>query len=111
MILLFLKKKQKKNNIYYRQCNNLINMCICKIRVFIIVTSFSLIFFWYYITAFCAVYQNSQINWIKDTLNSFWISLLTPLALCFISLLLRNISIKKKNKVLFLISKTLMVMV
>ncbi len=110
-ILLFLKKKIKKNNIYYRQCNSIINMCICKIRVFILVTSFSLIFFWYYITAFCAVYQNSQINWIKDALNSFWISLLTPLALCFFSLLLRNISIKKKNKVLFYISKTLMIMV
>ncbi len=110
-ILLFLKKKLKKNNIYYRQCNSIINMCICKIRVFIIVTCFTLIFFWYYITAFCAVYQNSQINWIKDALNSFWMSLLTPVALCFISLLLRNISIKKKNKILFYISKTLMIMV
>ena len=111
MILLFLKKKKKKNAIYYRQCNSLISMCICKIRVFIGVTFFSLIFFWYYITAFCAVYQNSQINWIKDTLNSFWISLLTPLALCFISLLLRNISLKKQKKILYNISKILMMMV
>ena len=111
MILLFLKKKKKKNDIYYRQCNSLISMCICKIRVFIGVTFFSLVFFWYYITAFCAVYQNSQINWIKDTLNSFWISLLTPLALCFISLLLRNISLKKKNKIIYNISKILMMMV
>ena len=40
--------------------------------------------FWYYISCFCAVYKNSQIHLIKDTLISFGFSMLYPFALCIL---------------------------
>ena len=38
-------------------------------------------FFWYYISCFCAVYKNTQIILIDDTLISFTVSMLYPF--CF----------------------------
>ena len=38
-------------------------------------------FFWYYISCFCAVYVNTQIILIKDTLISFGVSLISPFGL------------------------------
>ncbi len=38
-------------------------------------------FFWYYISCFCAVYKNTQIILIDDTLLSFALSMLYPFGL------------------------------
>ena len=40
--------------------------------------------FWYYISCFCAVYKNTQIHLIKDTVISFSLGLLYPIFLCLI---------------------------
>jgi len=41
-------------------------------------------YFWYYLGCFCAVYKNTQIHLIKDTLISFSLSLIYPFGLCLI---------------------------
>ena len=38
-------------------------------------------FFWYYISCFCAVYKNTQIILIEDTIISFTLSMLYPFGL------------------------------
>ena len=40
-----------------------------------------MIFFWYFISAFCAVYKNTQMILIKDTLISFSLSMIYPFGL------------------------------
>ena len=40
-----------------------------------------LLFFWYYLACFSAIYKNTQIHLIKDTLISLGISLLYPFGL------------------------------
>ena len=52
------------------------------------------IFYWYLITCFCAVYQNTQIAFIKDSLLSFLLDNLIPFALYLIPTLLRIIALK-----------------
>ena len=59
-----------------------------------------LLFFWYYLTSFAAVYINTQIHLIKDTLLSFGLSMSYPLLYNFIPGIFRFIALKssKKNK-------------
>ena len=40
-----------------------------------------MLFFWYFISCFCAVYKNTQMILINDTLISFALSMLYPFGL------------------------------
>ena len=66
------------------------------IIVFILIFLFSFLF-WYYISCFCAVYKNTQIYLLKDTLISFGITLLYPFALNILPGILRIPSLKNTN--------------
>jgi len=55
-----------------------------KIAIYFIIGFIFLIFFWYFISAFCAVYKNTQVIYLKNCSISFCISMLYPF---FISLL------------------------
>ena len=72
-----LKVKNAKIN---REDNlkKIINILILKFILFYILDLLFLILFWYYLACFCAVYKNTQICLIKDTLISFSLSLLYP---------------------------------
>ena len=51
-------------------------------------------FFWYFISAFCAVYKNTQIILIENTLSSFALSLLYPFGINLIPGIFRIPSLK-----------------
>ena len=40
-----------------------------------------MLFFWYFISCFCAVYKNTQMILIEDTLVSFALSMIYPFGL------------------------------
>ena len=65
-----------------------------KIAFFFIFTCLLFIFYWYLITCFCAVYQNTQIAFIKDSLFSFVLGNSIPIAIYIIPSLLRIIALK-----------------
>ena len=65
-----------------------------KIIFFFIFTGVMFFFYWYTITSFCAVYENTQIAFIKDSVISFVSGLLYPFALYLIPSVLRIISLK-----------------
>ena len=46
----------------------------CYIRIFIIIEFIIMIFFYYFVTAFCEVYKKTQRAWIYDFFTSFLIS-------------------------------------
>ena len=56
-----------------------------------------LIVFWYYVGCFCAVYKNTQIHLISDTLISFSTSLLYPFVLYLLPGIFRIKSLKNKE--------------
>ena len=57
-------------------------------------------FFWYFVSCFCAAYINTQKILINDTLISFAISMIYPFGLYLIPSILRLITLKpnKGNK-------------
>ena len=52
-----------------------------KFNLFFIISFVFLLFFWYFIAAFCAVYKNTQGILIENTMTSFGLSLLYPFGL------------------------------
>ena len=57
-----------------------------------------LLFFWYFVSCFCAVYKNTQIILIKDTIISFSLSMVYPFGLNLLPGLFRIPAIKAKNQ-------------
>ena len=88
------KKKQIKDEV-----NKTILYLNIKFNMFFISGSIFLIIFWYYVAVFCAVYKNTQITLIKNSVTSFSFSLVYPFILNFIPALLRIISIKIKDNI------------
>ena len=71
-----------------------------KLILFFIISLILMLFFWYFISCFCAVYKNTQIHLIKDTLISFSLSLFYPIFLCLIPGIFRIPALRapKQNK-------------
>jgi hypothetical protein len=93
-------------NLTYEKIINIKRCLKVKYILFFILSQIFLIVFWYYLSSFCAVYQNSQVYLIKNTLISFALSLLFPIIINFFTSLLRLNSLKNKNKkCIFKISK------
>ena len=78
-----------------------------KFVLFFMISYLFLLFFWYYISCFCAVYKNTQIQLIKDTLISWALSLIYPIFLFLIPTGLRILSLKQKKEWLYKLSKIL----
>ena len=76
----------------------IINSYQTKFLIFFILSFILLVFFWYYIACFCAVYANTQIHLLTDTLISFGTSLLTPLAIYLAASVFRILALRSKNK-------------
>ena len=69
-----------------------------KFFLFYVISFLLMSFFWYFISAFCAVYKNTQKILFKDSLVSFVISLIYPFALYLIPASLRIISLRATKK-------------
>ena len=97
----------KQNKLNKRETDLKQKLYIKFISFFIL--GFILLFcFGYYLSMFCAVYINTQIHLIKDTLISFGISLVSPMIIYIFPGLFRIPSLSnrnKKRKYLFLIGK------
>jgi hypothetical protein len=106
-IEIFIKNFKFKEK-YLRQINYLLSSYQIKLNIYIIISNVSMIFFWYYVCAFCGVYQNSQMNWLKNIFVSFLIGLIYPVILNLIATSMRFIGLKKRIKILFYISKLLL---
>ena len=99
--------KQEKN--YEKANDNISNVKRCLVIKYICFftscISF-LIFLWYYLSSFGAIYQNTQVYLIKNTSISFAFSLVYPFIINLIPGILRIYSLKEPNrKCIFKIGK------
>jgi surface protein len=78
-----------------------------KYILFYILGLIFIIFFWYYLSSFCAVFVNSQIFLIDNTIICLSISLLYPFFINFLPCAFRIISLNKENKFFYKVSKIL----
>ena len=57
-----------------------------------------MLFFWYFVSTFCAVYTNTQIILFLDTLISFIASMIYPFGLNLLPGIFRIYALRDKNK-------------
>ena len=74
---------------------------IIKYIIFFVSGSLFLLLFWYYLSSFCAVYQNTQIYVIINTFITFFISLLYPFFINVIPGGIRIYSLREKDRQFF----------
>jgi hypothetical protein len=77
---------------------------ICKYILFFILSIALLSFFWYYLSSFGAVYQNTQTHLIKNTIISFSFSLIYPFIINILPVIIRINSLRKKDMCMYKIS-------
>ena len=75
-----------------------------KIAVFFIVEYIIMLFFWYYVTAFCHVYHNTQTSWLMDCIVSFLCSILYNGIFALAFTIIYFISVKFKQKWMYKIA-------
>ena len=93
-----IKELKKEKNITSKQTIPIIKCIKIKIIVYHIFTFLLFLFFWYLISAFCAVYENTQRIFLTDSISSFIMGLVYPFALYLAPTALRVISLKAKEK-------------
>ena len=77
------------------------NKLKCKIIIFFISEFTIMLFFYFFVTAFCEVYKSTQINWIEDFFSSFVISFAAGILESFILAIFYFISLKIRSKVIY----------
>ena len=83
---------------YQKRIENTIKCLKIKFISFYLLAFIFLIFFWFYLSCFCAVYKNTQIYLIEDTIISFGFSLLYPFGLNLIPGIFRIYALRANNK-------------
>ena len=89
------EEEEEKNN---SEVDKIFKMIKIKFIIFFVLAFLLFAFFWYFISAFCAVYENTQITFIKDFVTSFSTGLLYPFVIYYFLTLLRKLALKDKNK-------------
>ena len=102
--ILEIKHEKNKFNLQARVTIELKRINFKFISFFIFSFVF-LLFFWYYLSCFCAVYKNTQIYLIKNTLISYTISLIYPFIICLLPGILRISAFKRPGECLYKISQ------
>jgi len=95
-IVNFIKRKQILMKVY--EINKILKL---KLIIFFIIEFSIMLFFFYFVTAFCEVYNQSQISWISDSLVSFFLSFPLEFGTAFLIAVFYKISIYKKYKLLY----------
>ena len=95
-IIEFKQKSKKRNAIVKKE--ETVKKIKIKLIFFFLVNLILLIFFWFYLSCFSAVYKNTQIHLIKDTVISFGTSMISPLAIYTLPGIFRFGALKSEKK-------------
>ena len=76
-----------------------------KLIIYFVITFLFFAFYWYLISSFCAVYNNTQIIYLKDFATSFSLGLIYSFAIQLCFAFLRIFTLKQKSKARSLIYK------
>ena len=94
-----LKIKQIKNKEKaLKESTKILSILKIKLNLFFMLCFLFLTFFWYFISAFCAVYENTQEILIENTMSSFGLSLLYPFGINLLPGIFRIPSLRAEKK-------------
>ena len=103
--------KHEKKYLNAKKTSNSILKCLkIKLAIFFILSTFLMLFFWYFISCFCSVYKNTQKILITDTLISFSLSMIYPFILNLVPGFFRIPALRsqeKNKKYLYIFSRYL----
>ena len=88
----------KNENLFKKKIHELKKKLLFKFILFFALSYCLLILFWIYISSFCAVYKNTQIFLIIDTIISFAFSLIYPFGYYLAPGLFRILALRSKKK-------------
>ena len=91
-------KKQTTYNLAINMKKKVLKCTNIKLAIFFVLNFILLILFWFYLTCFNAIYENTQIYLIENTFISFGFSLIYPFIINIFPSVLRINSLNKKNK-------------
>jgi hypothetical protein len=96
--------ESKKKIDIIKEIEKILKCLKIKITIFLILENLLMIFFFYYVTAFCHVYNSTQTSWLLDSVTSYGIALLTAFAVSFLMSLLYELAINCKCRILYKIT-------
>ena len=102
LVRLIKQRRNFKNYLYFIQLK--LSKLRKKLIIYFILVFLFALSFTYYVTAFCAVYKNSQMYWFYGCLESFGMDFIVALTICIFLALFRFISIKKRIKCLYILA-------
>ena len=94
-------KNKKDNDEYTDSINTILNKFKIKLIVFFILQILFSLVFLYYISAFCAVYQNSKFYWLYGCLESILFDIIISFIYCIFLATFRYYGLVKRTKCLF----------
>ena len=95
-ILSIAQTKEYKNAV--KKSKKVLKCLRIKFLLFFLLRIIILLFCWYYISCFCAVYINTQVALISDTFISYGLSMIYPFGLNLIPGIFRFPALKAKSK-------------
>ena len=102
LMQVIIEKRSYKN--YLDLIKIKLNKLRKKLIIYFILVYILELFFLYFVTAFCAVYRNSQKYWLIGCIDSFGMDSLVSLIICIFLALFRFISIKKSIKYFYVLA-------
>ena len=90
-------KEEKESQKMLEKSKSIQRKLKIKFVIYFILSILFMLFFWYFLSCFCAVYNNTQIVLIKDTIVSFILSMIYPFGLNFLPGLLRIPALKAEK--------------
>ena len=91
-------KKEKDLEKSKNKANKILKNLKLKLIIFVVFSGILMILFTYFISCFCAVYENTQLILIEDTLISFGTSLIYPFGFKLLPGLFRIPALRAENK-------------
>ena len=105
-----LEIKYEKNHYCLKgKVLTVIKVLIIKSVCFFLFSIIFLFLFWYYLSCFCVIYYNTQLYIIKNTLISFFISLIYPFIFYLLPGIFRYSALRKPGECLYKISQIMQI--
>ena len=95
------KVNEKEKMRIEEEINSIIKCLRIKIICFIILEFIFMLFFFYYVIAFCQVYRSTQMSWLLDSISSYCISLAITVSLSLVCSIVYIVSIKCQSSKLY----------
>ena len=104
-------KKEKTIKLAKKKRPSIERCLLIKSICYFVISFLFLLFFWYYLSSFSAVYRNSQKYLIINTFISYVLGLIFPFIINLLPVVLRNYSLNAKDReVVYKISKILQIL-